>query len=84
MAVCFKLLVGLGNPTVQYEKTRHNAGFCFLDQLAAHQRLTFCQDQRFHGLVTRLDLNGARVYLLKPTTFMNRSEERRVGKECRL
>jgi PTH1 family peptidyl-tRNA hydrolase len=73
VAVNFKLLVGLGNPTAQYEKTRHNAGFWFLDEVAVRHRLAFRQDQGFHGLVTRLDLNGATVHLLKPTTFMNRS-----------
>jgi PTH1 family peptidyl-tRNA hydrolase len=73
MAANFKLLVGLGNPTAQYEKTRHNAGFWFLDEVAAQHRLPFRSEQRFHGLTARLELNGDMVFLLKPTTYMNRS-----------
>lgn len=69
----FKLLVGLGNPTAQYEKTRHNAGFWFLDEIADRQRLVFHQDQRFHGQFAKLEWQGATVFLLKPTTYMNRS-----------
>jgi PTH1 family peptidyl-tRNA hydrolase len=73
VANTFKLLVGLGNPTVHYEKTRHNAGFWFLDEVADSYHLVFRQDQKFYGLIARLDLNGTTVHLLKPTTFMNRS-----------
>ncbi len=73
MAINLKLLVGLGNPTAQYEKTRHNAGFWFLDEAAAKYGQTLHQDQKFHGLVGKLDLNGTVVHLLKPMTFMNRS-----------
>lgn len=73
MSANFKLLVGLGNPTAQYEKTRHNAGFWFLDEVAAYYRLSFRPEQRFHGLTAKLDLHGETVFLLKPTTYMNRS-----------
>lgn len=73
MSVNFKLLAGLGNPTAQYEKTRHNAGFWFLDEVASHYRLVFHQDQRFQGWVAKLELHGDTVFLLKPTTYMNRS-----------
>lgn len=69
----FKLLVGLGNPTAQYEKTRHNAGFWFLDEIAARYRLVFHQDQRFHGQLAKLEWQGVTVHLLKPMTYMNRS-----------
>ena len=65
--------MGLGNPTAHYEKTRHNAGFWFLDAVADSHHLAFHPDPRFHGLTAKLDLNGTSVYLLKPTTFMNRS-----------
>ena len=73
MAPKFRLVAGLGNPTPRYQKTRHNAGFWFLDRLAAAYRVEFRHDPRFHGLLARLDLMGEVVYLLKPTTFMNRS-----------
>jgi len=68
-----KLLVGLGNPGGQYEKTRHNAGFWFLDEVAARHRLAFRDEGRFYGAVAKLDWKGGHVYLLKPLTFMNRS-----------
>lgn len=73
MSAKFRLIVGLGNPTAQYEKTRHNAGFWFLDELAGEQRVSFHQDQRFHGWTGRLGVDGVPVHLLKPTTYMNRS-----------
>ncbi|MCK5717341.1 MAG: aminoacyl-tRNA hydrolase [Thiomargarita sp.] len=58
------LIVGLGNPGPKYQMTRHNAGFWFLDQLAA----SFRRDAKFHGEVCRSD-----YWLLKPHTFMNHS-----------
>ncbi|MGZ8249028.1 aminoacyl-tRNA hydrolase [Methylomagnum sp.] len=73
MSAKFKLIVGLGNPTAQYEKTRHNAGFWFLDEIAATRRVSFHQEQRFHGWAARLDVDGTPVHLLKPMTYMNRS-----------
>ncbi|BBL76585.1 aminoacyl-tRNA hydrolase [Methylomagnum ishizawai] len=73
MPANFKLLVGLGNPTAQYEKTRHNAGFWFLDAIAARYRLGFREEPRFHGLAAKLELAGDTLLLLKPTTYMNRS-----------
>jgi PTH1 family peptidyl-tRNA hydrolase len=69
----FKLLVGLGNPTAQYEKTRHNAGYWFLDQVAASYRLAFRLEPRFHGHTAKLELDGEAVLLLKPATYMNLS-----------
>lgn len=72
MAV-FRLVVGLGNPSRQYKKTKHNAGFWFLDELAKKYSLVFAYDGRFHGDLARLDLHGETVLFLKPTTFMNHS-----------
>jgi PTH1 family peptidyl-tRNA hydrolase len=69
----FKLLVGLGNPTSQYEGTRHNAGFWFLDGVAQEFRAHFSADTRFHGWTAQADVAGAKVLLLKPSTYMNRS-----------
>jgi len=65
------LIVGLGNPGAKYQDTRHNAGFWWLDQIATEYRQTFRIESKFHGEVCRLD--GANCWLLKPTTFMNRS-----------
>jgi len=69
-----RLLVGLGNPGPEYEATRHNAGFWWLDAVAAKlgARLTF--DRNYHGLVARVNRAGADpVWLLEPQTFMNLS-----------
>lgn len=68
-----KLIVGLGNPGSGYQHTRHNAGFWFIDELAAEHRATFQPEKRFHGDVAKIDLHGNKVYLLKPGTYMNRS-----------
>ncbi len=64
-----KLVVGLGNPGREYEQTRHNAGFWFLDALARELGSSFNKESKFHGEVAK----AAGVWLLKPTTFMNRS-----------
>jgi len=67
------LIVGLGNPGAEYEKTRHNAGFWFLDELARQHGLSFKPEKKFHGDVARYKHGGEDVWLLKPTTFMNLS-----------
>ena len=66
------LIVGLGNPGREYEKTRHNAGFRCLDILA--EQLGAKVDKlKFQGLYTQINYNGGKVFLLKPQTFMNLS-----------
>lgn len=67
------LLVGLGNPGTRYEDTRHNAGFWFLDAVASSYRVQFRSESRFSGDVARLQHSNLDCWLLKPTTFMNRS-----------
>lgn len=67
-----RLIVGLGNPGADYERTRHNAGFWFCDALAAAQRVVFQNESRFHGWVSVL-AGAEKQWLLKPSTFMNRS-----------
>ncbi|WP_126453110.1 aminoacyl-tRNA hydrolase [Sulfuriflexus mobilis] len=67
------LIVGLGNPGTEYEATRHNAGFWFIDELARQAGVELRKDTKFHGLVGKADLHGNTVWLLKPDTFMNRS-----------
>lgn len=66
-------IVGLGNPGAEYERTRHNAGFWFVDQLADAARVPFRSEAKFHGQLARIKLGGRDVLLLKPGTFMNRS-----------
>ena len=68
-----KLIVGLGNPGPDYEQTRHNAGFWFVDQVIRHYGGTLKTESRFHGQTCRVVAEGQDLRLLKPTTFMNRS-----------
>jgi PTH1 family peptidyl-tRNA hydrolase len=68
------LIVGLGNPETKYELTRHNAGFLALDHFAATHSLEL-HGARWQGLYCRSRVKGARVILLKPQTYMNRSGE---------
>ena len=77
-----KLIVGLGNPGQQYEKTRHNAGFLFLDSLAKDLGCAWSNQSKFQGLFAECSIAQAKVILLKPDTFMNRSGQA-VGKVCR-
>lgn len=70
-----QLVVGLGNPGEKYAKTRHNAGFWFIDQLAYRHRVSFRQESKFKGEVACFDHQGSKIWLLKPSTFMNLSGE---------
>ncbi|MCK5886293.1 MAG: aminoacyl-tRNA hydrolase [Alcanivorax sp.] len=71
--VDYFLVVGLGNPSGRYEETRHNAGFWFVDKLAADAGGVFCTENRFSGLVARVACADRTLLLLKPLTYMNRS-----------
>lgn len=66
-----RLIVGLGNPGREYESTRHNVGFRWVDELVGMQKLSFRSEAKFHGLTARGQLQGHEVLLLKPQTFMN-------------
>jgi PTH1 family peptidyl-tRNA hydrolase len=77
-----KLIVGLGNPGQQYEKTRHNAGFLFLDALARDLGCAWTNQPRFQGLFAEGSVANGKIMLLKPDTFMNRSGQS-VGKIAR-
>ena len=68
-----KLFVGLGNPGSEYQGTRHNAGFWWLDALAQEWKLTLASEKAWQGQVARASVNGQPVWLLKPQTFMNLS-----------
>ncbi len=70
------LIVGLGNPGAEYERTRHNIGFMAIDRLATAWSISIGKEKRFYGifgegrLSTRLASSG-KIRLLKPTTYMN-------------
>ncbi len=66
------LIVGLGNPGPNYEATRHNVGFLIVDELAQRSGLSI-DSGKWESLFCRASLWGARVYLVKPQTFMNLS-----------
>ena len=68
-----KLFVGLGNPGGEYEATRHNAGFWWVDALARELKLTLVPERSHHGLVARTSVHGQPLWLLEPQTFMNLS-----------
>jgi peptidyl-tRNA hydrolase, PTH1 family len=68
-----KLIVGLGNPGKEYEKTRHNAGFWWVDAIAGRKRADWKRETKFSGWVTRLNEDGHDFWLLKPSTYMNES-----------
>ena len=65
------LIVGLGNPGYEYENTRHNTGFMVLDKMAESAGVSF-EDKRY-GYVAETSIKGRKVFLLKPTTYMNLS-----------
>lgn len=68
-----QLIVGLGNPGVEYEQTRHNAGAWFVERVAAAEGVTLAADRKYFGLTGRFRHQGQDVRLLIPTTYMNRS-----------
>ena len=65
------MIVGLGNPGREYEMTRHNTGFMVVDELANKLGATF-EDKRY-GFVAETSIKGRKVFILKPTTYMNLS-----------
>jgi PTH1 family peptidyl-tRNA hydrolase len=68
-----RLFVGLGNPGPEYEATRHNAGFWWIDRLAAKLGARLVPERAYQGLAARVNLPQGPVWLLEPMTFMNRS-----------
>jgi PTH1 family peptidyl-tRNA hydrolase len=67
------LIVGLGNPGPTYARTRHNAGFEFLDELARRVGASLRHEGRHQGELARASIAGTDVWLLKPMTYMNLS-----------
>jgi PTH1 family peptidyl-tRNA hydrolase len=68
-----RLIVGLGNPGPTYARTRHNAGFELVDELARRTGASLRQEGRHQGELARVSIAGADVWLLKPMTYMNLS-----------
>ena len=68
-----RLFVGLGNPGPEYEDTRHNAGFWWLDALAQQLRITMSAQSAYAGWVGTQGVGDQKIWLLKPATYMNRS-----------
>lgn len=75
------LLVGLGNPGLEYENTRHNMGFLAIDHLA-RERNTPVRKLSHHALTATVELGGKKTLLMKPQTYMNRSGQA-VGEAAR-
>lgn len=68
-----RLIVGLGNPGPEHARTRHNAGFHFVEALAERQGVRWTLESKLFGEVAKVDVGGQPVWLLKPATFMNLS-----------
>ncbi len=68
-----RLFVGLGNPGPEYEATRHNAGFWWLEEVARQLKVPLVPERSYWGLAARATVQGRTVWLLAPQTFMNLS-----------
>jgi peptidyl-tRNA hydrolase, PTH1 family len=68
-----RLIVGLGNPGAEHLRTRHNAGFWFVDALARQTDGRFGNDAKLHGEIAKVHYAHRALWLLKPTTYMNAS-----------
>jgi peptidyl-tRNA hydrolase, PTH1 family len=70
---CLRLIVGLGNPGAEHLRTRHNAGFWFVDALAQREQARFGIESKLHAETAKCQFDGNPVWLQKPITFMNKS-----------
>ncbi len=68
-----RLIIGLGNPGSEHARTRHNAGFWFVDALAQQAGARFGLDSKLFGESAKVDIAGRSLWLLKPATYMNLS-----------
>jgi PTH1 family peptidyl-tRNA hydrolase len=68
------IIAGLGNPGIQYENTRHNAGFAAIDKIAENCGVTFSK-MKWVSYVAEVTIDGVRTLLIKPLTYMNMSGE---------
>lgn len=70
-----KLIFGLGNPGKEYDNTRHNIGFMFLDYYFTKKNILVKWSNKFNGLYTDININGEKVIFIKPQSYMNLSGE---------
>jgi PTH1 family peptidyl-tRNA hydrolase len=68
-----RLIVGLGNPGTEYARSRHNAGFQFVDELARRHGASFRSEPRHRAELARATMGGSELWLLKPMDYMNHS-----------
>ncbi|MFM9968504.1 MAG: aminoacyl-tRNA hydrolase [Burkholderiales bacterium] len=68
-----RLIVGLGNPGREHERTRHNAGFWLVTKLAGIQRVALRHEAKYHGLVAKFSQSDVEYWLVLPQTYMNLS-----------
>ena len=73
MSASYQLLIGLGNPGARYEATRHNAGVWLLERVARRHASGFKSSPRCLGSIADADIEGVRIRLFRPDTFMNHS-----------
>ncbi len=73
MSIDLKAIIGLGNPGTDHARTRHNAGFWYADALADKLGGAFKKEARFHGHLAEASVGGQRLWVLKPSTYMNDS-----------
>ncbi len=73
MKDAINLIVGLGNPGAQYEATRHNAGFEYVDALARECGANWKLETKYQAEICKVSLAGQTIWLMKPMTYMNRS-----------
>jgi len=68
-----KLIVGLGNPGKRYQKTRHNIGFMFVDEVVKAKKIKFKLDREKQADIAEINVNGEKILFVKPQTYMNLS-----------
>jgi len=68
-----RLIVGLGNPGREYQQTRHNAGFWWVDAVAGRKRAHWSKESKFSGWTAKVEEGGREFWLLKPNSYMNES-----------
>ncbi|MGY8795998.1 MAG: aminoacyl-tRNA hydrolase, partial [Woeseiales bacterium] len=73
MTTHLTIIAGLGNPEERYERTLHNAGFWFVDELARRAGVAFKYEKRFDAEVCKISLVGNDIWLVKPQSYMNLS-----------
>ncbi len=73
MTTHLTMIAGLGNPEERYERTLHNAGFWFVDELARRANVSFKYEKRFDADICKVDIAGRDVWLVKPQSYMNLS-----------